>query len=175
MAALEMPREMSLFTYSDRPLIKRIILLSLAFSIVPGLFGILFPSASFAAGAIDLMLLFAVLTALAVMFLLSSRKYEFYSESMVIHDGYLKTYRIPYSRIVHCRPVYPKNFLPSREEEVMNWSGQFSVMELKVLFKSGTFVIRENPHNPILRIDLYDFINQKIRQQFESKQLPRST
>ena len=116
------------------------------------------------------MFLFGALTFVVFIFFLGSRKYEFYADSVTFEDGFLHTFKIPYSRIQYCRPVYPMPFFTSLDEsESESLLGRVSVMELKVLFRKGTMTIRVNPRNPSLGIDLYRFVNQKM---LEEKHYP---
>ena len=154
-----------LFVYSERPLFGTLVLVSLTISIVSGLLGVSYPSTPLTNAAEYLTFLFGVLTVLTLVFLLASRKFEFYSNSMMFQDGFLHTSQIPYSSIQSCTPVYGMPFFFStRESETDMFHGRVSVMVLKVLFRKEALTIRANPMNPNLGVDLYAFVNQRMRE-----------
>lgn len=154
-----------LFVYSERPLLLTLMLVSLTVSIIFGFLGVRFPSTPLTPTASFFAFLFVVLTFLTLIFLLASRKFEFYADSMIFEDGFLHTSQIPYSSIQCCTPVYGMPFfISSRESETDMLLGHVSVMVLKVVFRKDALTIRANPRNPNLGVDLYTFVNRKIRQ-----------
>ena len=95
-----------LYVYSERPLLVSLLLATFSISVVSAFFGLAFPSTSTDIAVGVIVIAFVGFTMVLLVLLLESRRYEFFSDSMIFYDGFHDVHRIQYDKIVQCRPVY---------------------------------------------------------------------
>lgn len=145
--------ETPFFVYSERRLILSFLVAFLASIIPSAYYRFYYPTGFFSQSASSLLFLFSALSAVTLVLLLMSRRYEFYSTHLTVEDGLLHYDVIPYSAIEFCKPVFGDR---------MNFR-RGAVIEIRALFRNDAFIIRANPRIPGTRLDLCHFINLKMR------------
>ncbi|MDH2902288.1 MAG: hypothetical protein PXY39_15095 [archaeon] len=170
-------QERPLFVYSDRSVARNFMLGFLVIFVVLGFF--LFPEWFISGNAsivlVALTFVFGMYVVGAFVVLLSSPKYEFYSGSIEIEENLFSTsppYKIGYDKIQYCRPIYSDSLIASFLGEQRPKSlDDFTVMEIKLLFGEKRFIVRANPKLQEPKVDLYHFINQRMRKTRSDPQL----
>lgn len=159
-----MQKQTPVFIYSDRRLIRSMILVSsagFALAVLTNVFAI--------PGSILLDCFFATCALLCFVFLLESPEYRFYFERVRVKERpFSGSLDLPYDRIQYCRAIYPESFfLSSIIEGGSQEPGSLdhiNILEIKPLSMKRRFVIRANPVLSSLNTDLLHFVNERQRE-----------